>query len=111
MAVLASCFPYSHIVLYLTSFDPCVLPRLTRGCLDLTNAPHVLTALTTLSSLSRERESRRARERESARVERLIDRIGWKIQASRDLAPSSIIDRSEKQKSRPTFWTDFSSSV
>jgi hypothetical protein len=30
--------------------------------------------------------------RESARVERLIDRIGWKIQASRDpLAPSAII--------------------
>jgi hypothetical protein len=31
-------------------------------------------------------------ERESARVERLIDRIGWKIQASRDvLVPSVII--------------------
>ena len=33
-------------------------------------------------------------ERESARVERLIDRIGWKIQASRDLPlqPSSDIN-------------------
>ena len=44
---------------------------------------------------TRERESRSARARESkregARVERLIDRIGWKIQVSRDLAPSAII--------------------
>ncbi len=38
--------------------------------------------------------SERARERESARVEGLVDRVGWKNQASRDVTgqPSSDID-------------------
>ena len=41
-------------------------------------------------------------ERESTRVERLIDRIGWKIQASRDaLAPSVIIGYRHIYKGAP----------
>jgi hypothetical protein len=31
MAVLASCFTYSHIVLYLTPFDPCALACVQPG--------------------------------------------------------------------------------
>ena len=38
------CFAYFHNVLYLTSFDPCTLTRLTRVCLTLTFSPHVLAA-------------------------------------------------------------------